>query len=190
MNETAAMLAFTLEPEPIDPSMADRILDVERPTGAPDTSGAAPVDELAARRDRRSRRGWWAVAGVAAAAALVIASISVLRPSTEVRPNWAQQVIAFEGDEGELSMAFVPGEPGAVFWGQDLPDPGAGNIYEIWMIQDETPIRGACVEPVDGHVAAFIDADVSEAELMAVTVESSACPDAPTSDIVFQAELV
>ena len=40
-----------------------------------------------------------------------------------------------------------------------------------------------------GAGAAFLDADVSQAEVMAVTVESSACPDAPTTDPIFTAEL-
>jgi hypothetical protein len=38
-------------------------------------------------------------------------------------------------------------------------------------------------------VAAYVDADLSSAELMAVTVESSDCPDAPTTDPVYTAAL-
>jgi len=51
------------------------------------------------------------------------------------------------------------------------------------------PVRTACLAPSEGAVAAYLDADLSSAELMAVTVESTDCPDAPTTDPVFTAEL-
>ena len=57
------------------------------------------------------------------------------------------------------------------------------------MFEGDQPVRSACLAPDDGAVAAYLDADLSSAELMAVTVESAACPDAPTTDPVFTAEL-
>jgi hypothetical protein len=105
--------------------------------------------------------------------------------------SWAQRVVTFDGEgDAELAMAYVPGQSGAVFWGDDLPDPGAGQTYEIWMIQGETPVSGGCVTPTDGRVALFVDANVSEAELMAVTLEPEVCPDAPTGDVVLSVPLV
>jgi hypothetical protein len=74
-------------------------------------------------------------------------------------------------------------------WATGLPDPGPGKVYELWMIEDGEPVRGACLAPEGGAVAAFLDADPSSADLMAVTVESQACPDAPTTDPVYTAEL-
>jgi hypothetical protein len=86
-------------------------------------------------------------------------------------------------------MAYTPGERGALVWGAGLPDPGGGKTYELWMIEDGNPVRGACLAPTDGAVATYLDADLSSAELMAVTVESTDCPSAPTTDPVFTAEL-
>ena len=77
-----------------------------------------------------------------------------------------------------------------MFWGEGLPQPGTDEALEIWMIQDGTAVRGACVVPADGRVAAFLDADVSDAEVMAVTVESSSCPEQPTTEPIFTAPLV
>jgi hypothetical protein len=57
------------------------------------------------------------------------------------------------------------------------------------MIEDGAAIRGACLTPTDGAVAAYVDADPSSAELLAVTVESSECPDAPTTDPIYTAEV-
>jgi hypothetical protein len=86
-------------------------------------------------------------------------------------------------------MSYTPGEPGALVWATGLPDPGPGKVYELWMIEDGEPIRGVCLTPEDGAVAAFLDADPSAADLLAVTVESERCPDAPTTDPVYTAEL-
>jgi hypothetical protein len=58
------------------------------------------------------------------------------------------------------------------------------------MIDDGAAVRGACLAPTEGAVAAYVDVDLSSAELMAVTVESTGCPAAPTTDPLFTAELV
>jgi hypothetical protein len=87
-------------------------------------------------------------------------------------------------------MAYVPGTSGVVFWGAGLPDPGPGYTYELWMIDDDTPIPGGRVTPVDGRLAAFVDADIGTAEQMAVTIEPSSCPGAPTSEPIQSLTLV
>jgi len=179
--ETASMLAATLDPVEVDPAIADAI--VATSTAAVPTATGRPAT-------RRSGRGWAAIVAVAAVVVLVVGSLVVLRdrsPATSV--DWAQRVVAFEGTSGELAMAYVPGESGVVFWGDGVPQPGEDQTLEIWMIQGDEVVRGACIVPTDGRVATFLDADVSQADVMAVTVESSACPDAPTTDPIFTAEL-
>jgi hypothetical protein len=186
--EVAGMLALALDPLPVDEDMADRILVQEQREGhRPDrTAAAPPADELSGRRDGRLSR-WQAAFGVAAAVALVLAFVLATRPDGGVRVPGT--IVAFEGAPGELAMAFSPGERGALVWGTGLPDPGNGKVYEVWMIEDGDPVRGACLTPTEGAVAAYLDADLSSAELMAVTVESTGCPSAPTTDPVFTAEL-
>ncbi len=180
--EVAGMLALALDPRPVDPSMVDRILaQPQRSAGAV----AGPVDEVSARRDGRLGR-WQAASGVAAAVALILAIVLATRPDGVPVP---ETIVPFEGAPGELAMAYTPGEGGVLIWGTGLPDPGAQRVYELWMIENGEPVRGACLTPSDGAVAAYIDADPSSAELMAVTVESSECPDAPTTDPIFTAAL-
>ncbi len=201
-SETAAMLALSLEPVDVAPDAADRILAVakaDRPrpaaTAMAPAAGAPieePEDELERRRERTGRsRAWRAAVGIAAAFVLVVGGVTLFRSTgtQDVSTNWAQTVKTFDG-EGELAMAYVPGTPGVVLWGEGLPDPGPGNTYEIWMIDDETPISGGCLSPVDGRLAAFIDADIGTAEQMAVTVEPASCPAAPTSDPIQSLVLV
>lgn len=179
------MLAFALDPRPVSDGMVDRILSPSR-TDVGTTALAAP-DALAARRNGRLVR-WQAAFGVAAAVALVLAIVLATRPSGG--PSVPATVVAFDGTApGQVALAYTPGEPGAFVWATGLPDPGPGNVYEVWMIEGDQAVRGACLSPEDGAVATYLDADLSSADLMAVTVESAACPDAPTTDPVYTAEL-
>jgi hypothetical protein len=191
--ETAGMLAFSLEPEPVDLSMADRILSAAHEE--PDTAAVLVEhtdDDLSQRRERRAGRGWQALVAVAAALALVIIAASTLRqgatPVTSASPS--QQIVRFEGDiGGTLAVAYTPGRPGAIFWGSGMSDPGEDQVYEIWMVQDGAPISGGCVRPQDGTIAVAVDADIGTSESMAITIEDAACPAAPTTPPVMQAEL-
>jgi anti-sigma-K factor RskA len=182
--EVAGLLAYALDPRPVDDAMVDRILS--RP-GGPATA-AAPVDEVSTRREARLGR-WQAAFGVAAAIALVLAVVLATRPGGAPEEVVAGRFVRFDGPVGTLAMAYTPGEPGVVIWGTGLPDPGIGRVYELWMIQGDTPVRGACLTPTDGAVAAFVDADLAAIEQMAVTVEARTCPSAPTTDPVYAAEL-
>jgi Anti-sigma-K factor rskA len=189
--EVAGMLALSLDPRPVSDEMVDRILSQPR-TGVTTTDSAAPAaaatpDELAARRDGRLVR-WQAAFGVAAVIALVLAIVLATRAGGPSVPG--NVVVAFDGAApGRVALAYTPGEPGALVWATGLPDPGSGNVYAVWMIEGDEPVLGACLAPEDGAVAAHLDADLSSAELMAVTVESAECPDAPTTDPIYTAEL-
>lgn len=190
-NEVAGMLALSLDPKPVDEGMADRIVAQGQRPASREEQGpdriviASSVDELSSRRDARLGR-WQAAFGIAAAIALILAFVLATRPGGVEVPG---TIVAFQGERGELAMAYTPGERGALVWGAGLPDPGGGKTYELWMIEGGNPVRGACLAPTDGAVAAYLDADLSSAELMAVTVESTDCPSAPTTHPIFTAEL-
>ncbi|HEY6566892.1 MAG TPA: anti-sigma factor [Actinomycetota bacterium] len=191
--ETAGRLGFSLDPEPVDAGMADRIIGT--PIEAPPPNADPPSDDLSQRRERRAVRGWHVLVAVAAAFALIVVAAVTLRPGTTsiVDASPSQQIVRFEGDgtdSASLAMAYTPGRPGAVFWGRNMPDPGEGQVYEIWMIQDGTPVGGGCVSPRDGTIALAVDADIGTTEQMAVTVEDAACPAAPTTAPIMSAQLV
>jgi hypothetical protein len=190
--EVAGRLAFALDPRPVPAGMVDRIL--AEPQRARARQGdevprdEVPRDEVARdevgrRRDARLRR-WQAATGVAAAIAVLLAIVLVTRG-----PVVPDRFVPFRGGSGELAMAYTPGEPGVFVWGIGLPDPGPGKVYELWKFRNGAPIRGACLSPADGSLAAFVDTDLGSSEAMAVTVESEACPAAPTTEPVYTAEL-
>ena len=175
-EETAGLLAFALDAVPVREELADRVLEGARVAGW-------------AGRRRPQRRA--ALVAIAAALVVVIAGVATLRPRTQpiAGASAAQQVRRFQGGAGTLAMLYEPGQPGALVWGEDLPSPGAGKTYEIWMITGSAPVSAGCASPTDGELSAFTDADVSRSDLMAVTLEPRSCPPAPTTQPVYTATL-
>lgn len=191
--EVAGRLAFALDPEPVDPAMADVILRVaegapeERPVARTETRELPRVPETP-----RVGRGWRALVGVAAAFALIVGgyvALDATRRADLGQVAASQQVVRFEGEGGRLAMAYEPGSPGAVLFGTGFADPGPDRVFGIWMFHGDVPTSGGCLTAPDGVIAAVLAADVSEAELMAVTIEPASCPDQPTTAPILTAAL-
>ena len=184
-DETAGRLGFALDPTPVDMEQANEIL---RRATHPATQDAVPPPSVlpttSSERDVPAvGRTWPALVAAAAVVVLLVSAVAIFGPgrSTEVTVSTNQTVVGFTGDTGELAMAYEPGKPGALFVGSGFPDPGSDKVYAIWMLQGSTAVSGGCVRPHDGSIVAFVDADLAEADRMAVTVEPSSCPSQPTS---------
>jgi hypothetical protein len=198
--DVAGRLAFTLDPEPVSPDLEDRVVALATASATvPDAPPPSQNDELAQRRTERGRRGGSlarTLVAIAAAFVLFVGGWAIGSATSGGEPSIPAdaRVVAFEGaDTGDatLSVAYTPGEPGVYVLGSDLPAPADDQVYEVWMIQDGQPVPGPCLRPeADGSLFAFADADLGTTEAMAITVESSSCPSAPTSDPVFTAEIV
>lgn len=189
-GETAGMLASVLAPVPVDEQMIDRILATPRDR-QPSSVTSHHRDELAEHRTRRFPT-WQALSAAAAVAVVLVVAVATLRPSTttvDLVPA-SQRIAVFEGStDATLAVAYTPGEPGAIFWGSRLPDPGEGSVYEIWMIEDGKAVSGGCVSPIDGVIALRVDATIGTTEAMAVTKESSDCPASPSGFPILSADL-
>ena len=177
-DATAGLLGFALDPVAVDPAMADRILARPRVT-----TGRAESPE------RRGR--WWTAVAVAVVVVVMFATVAVLRPRTQTvaGATLTSRVVVFQGGSGQVAMAYSPGEPGALIVGKELPPPGPGRTYEIWAITGTTPVSAGCVSPTDGRLAAVTDLDVSTSDVMAITVERTDCPAAPTTQPVYTATI-
>jgi anti-sigma-K factor RskA len=186
-DETAGRLAFALEPEAVDPEMADRILAFDRDEAAKPRAPDGEIEDLALRR----ARGWRRALAVAASFVVLVAGVAIIRSDGgTVVALPTQRFLELDGEEGtSFAIAYTPGEAGVIVWGQDLPDPGAERVYELWAITGGTAVSQGCLRPAGGGIAAFLDTEIGDAEVMAVTVESASCPDAPTTDPVYAGEL-
>jgi Anti-sigma-K factor rskA len=182
--EVAGGLGFALEPVAVRPGFAQQTFD--RALGA----DAAPATPRAERGRRRNVLR--PLLGIAAAFVLFVGGWIVGVTMTEDEPALTEATtVSFEGDgSGTISAAYRPGEPGMFLLGSDLPALPAGRVYELWVFEGDTPASALCARPSeDGSLFEFVDTSLEGVGLMAVTVEPASCPDAPTSDPVFTAEV-
>jgi anti-sigma-K factor RskA len=180
LGDAAGRLAFALDPVSVREDIREDILSA---------SPAKPYRRVLVFRP-----------ALVAAAAVVLVAAGALggfllapRQQPEIAPlarllaRSDVQVVRFEGANGNLAAAVAPRE--GFLLGVDLPALPAGRVYELWMFRGQTPVRGLCVEPEDGVVAARFHADVGRSDALAVTVESASCPSQPTTEPVFFAPL-
>jgi hypothetical protein len=169
--ETAGRLAFSLDPVPVGDDVADGIL---RPAGVGDPPSAVPS-------------AWSRVLIAVAAAVVLVVVVVVVRNETQS----SQIAATFTGSvPAHLEMRFTPGDPGARLNGSGFAPLASDRTYELWMIHpDGTPIRATCFTPDEGRVHLVLATPVQGSDVMAVTVESSTCPTAPTTTPILSADL-
>jgi len=182
-GEVAGRLAFALDPVAVRDGFAEETF--ERAFGG----SAAAVDTR-----RTSRSGWLRpLAAVAAAIVLFAGGIVVGAAVNGGNEGAAEKtVLTFQSqtEPGTLTAAFTPGQAGVYMVGTGLPALPEGKVYELWLFEGQTPVSAMCAAPsADGSVFGFADASLQDVGLMAVTVESSDCPAAPTTDPIFTAEV-
>ena len=188
-REVAGRLASALPPAAVPRGMEDRLLTRARArAGRPVTAG---------RRAGAARRF---LAAAAAAAVLAVGGLGgyVLgtRANAEVsalagfiaRPG--TRVVSFSGEgQGTLAAAFRPGERSVYVVGSNLSPPGAGKVYELWLIRGRTPAPAGTFVPRGDLVVERLEADPSTADVLAVTVEEAPGAKRPTTEPIFTAEV-
>jgi anti-sigma factor RsiW len=169
-----------------------------RPAEAP----MAPMVSLDARR-RRHRRLL-----AAAAAAVLVPGVALggwgLGVQSEQRQQ--QQLAAQEQDranrllaapdvtthrievEGRTATVVVSQqEDAALFVSTDLPDPGQGREYQLWLLQEDIPIPGAHF--TGGQVRTWLDGEVADAGAIAMTIEPAGGSTTPTLPVLAATEI-
>ena len=172
-EEVAGRLAFALEPVAVRDGFREQTFELALGEQTTSTRGA--------------RRGFLRpLIGVAAAFALFVGGWLIggaVTGDPEVPAN--ATVIALQGEPGggTFTAAYQPGEPGLYLLGSNLPALPEDRVYELWLFTGETPASAVCGTPSeDGSLFEFVDTSLEGVGLMAITVETSACPDAPTTD--------
>jgi anti-sigma-K factor RskA len=182
---TAALAVAASGPEPPS-SLRDRVLGSAR---------AEPqyVVPLASCRSR-----WTPVLGVAAAAAAVVAiglgfyaiSLSQDLDDTRTALEAVERTQAVLADPGARTIelqsgagALVVGADGAaVLVLDDLEPAPAGSTYELWIVDDETPVPAGLFAGSGGRDVVPVEGTVPSGAFVAVTVEPEEGTDAPTTD--------
>lgn len=186
--ETAGRLGFALDPVPVRAGLEDEVVGRATSESPPPRSLRPDGPGARAPRPRPLR----AIAAVAASLVLFVAGWAVgSRSGDDGSGTDGARVVAFEGEgAGSLSVAFRPGEEGVYLLGSGLERPPGGAVYEVWMLDDGVPVPATCFTPTgEGTVFEFLEAELGTAEAMAVTVEASSCPDAPTTDPILVADV-
>ena len=182
-GEVAGRLGLALDPVAVPAGFEDETVELALgrspgPPSPPETSAG---------------RGWRALVAVAAALVLFVGGAIVgaaVFGGGEV-PSGATVLRLQPQDAnltGTITAAFTPGEPGIYLQGSGLEPLPRDQVYELWLIEGQTPAAAVCVRPGDdGSVFAFADREVTGNDVMAVTVEPSTCSDAPTTPPIWVA---
>ena len=180
--ETAGLLAFSLEPEPVRPIAPAPALSVVTEDEPP-----AP-----------GRRRWpILLAAAAVAAALVIggivgANLADRSGTSDLAALLAEpgtRILRFDGSSGAVAMAVSADGSRSYLVGRDLAAPPADKVYEVWSITGTTPTSIACITPTDGSIDETLQTNLAGANVVAVTVEDASCPSAPTTDPILTATI-
>jgi hypothetical protein len=185
-DEVAGRLAFALDPVAIPEGFEARVVAVAtRGRRSARPIQAAPPSRRRAGLGRRLRP----LVAIAASLVLFAGGWAVGDLTGDGAPE-ATRVVQFQGEDGSLSVAYRPGERGIYLLGSDLEQPPEGSVYEVWLIQGETPVAGPCLTPQpDGSLFAVVDAEMGSTHTMAVTVEPETCSTAPTTEPILTAQI-
>ena len=193
--DVAAMLGAGLAPTPISKDLEDRTVAAaltSRPSTGRVTGDGGPAAIAPTHRRRNAL--------IAIAAAVVLVAVGALggylaAPRNPVESFIGQpgvQIVPFEpsnGTGGTMTLAVAPDGTSGYVLGSGLAVPPPGKTYELWTIQGKTPTSLGCVVPTDGQVVFPVTGSFATADVAAMTVESDACPSAPTTSPVMVASL-
>jgi Anti-sigma-K factor rskA len=199
-DEVAGRLAFAVEPAEIREGFEDQLVALARGGESPERGDDAPPSIARERERRRFARPMRLLAGVVAAALIVGAGVGgyLLAPKETTAQALGQFLQQHENARrvplsgsanGVMNIFYAPGNPDVFVVGSGLDQPPSGKAYELWMFRGQTPVSAGCFAPEKGNVLHEVNADLSGANAMAVTVESNACPAAPTSQPVMSASI-
>lgn len=157
---------------------------------------AAPVAPPAGRAARRSgssrRTVWLAVAATALGAAAIPSAVAWQQAQTAHRFELQVQVLAdvladpdarivhADVTGGGVAVGVLAGER-ALFTASGLTGPGAGKVYQLWVLRDGQPLPAALLADDAGRVRAITD-NFATGDSLAVTIEPVGGSKQPTTD--------
>ncbi|MEX5302701.1 anti-sigma factor [Kocuria sabuli] len=169
-------------------------------------TGASSGAEVVFLAQRRRPRRQWLAAAAAAAVLLPGAALGGWAIGTQTEQREQQQLAAQEQDrqtrllaaadvathqlavDGRTATLVVSEqEDVAMLVAADLPAPGEGQEYQLWLMQDGSPVPD--VHFGGGQVQVWLDGDVDRAGAVAMTVEPAGGSETPTLPVLAAVEV-
>jgi anti-sigma-K factor RskA len=99
--------------------------------------------------------------------------------------------VSLRGDGASGTLWTVPRESIACLMIEDLPDPGDGNVYQIWLVRAGTPVSAGTFVPQGRESWTVVRADEPPAsyESLGITIEPRGGSPAPTGPRVLQGSI-
>lgn len=197
--EVGAQLAAGAAAEP-PPDLRASVLSAIASTGSssstPRSDGGPSGAQVIPLRGRRNRRGFRLLAGAAAAA--VVAGAALGGWNLGVRSEQQQEQLEAQQEDRETRLLSAPdvtthridvdgraatlvvsrAQDAALFVAADLPDPGEGREYQLWLLDGETPLPD--VHFAGGETRIWLTGDLAQAGGVAMTVEPAGGSTIPT----------
>lgn len=199
-REAAVGLSEGLEADP-PADLRRRVLDeaattLQRPVehtlaeGTGERGHDAPVVPLGARRDARGRRlPTWAV-GLIAAAAVGVGAVAVTQLWPEPEVGMAQQVLDADdaarhtaaADGASLVAVQSAGLDRVVLVVDDMPQPPAGRVYQLWFVHaDGSAVSAGLMPSSEGRAEVLLEGAPAGADAVGITVEQAGGAAQPTT---------
>jgi anti-sigma-K factor RskA len=172
-QETAAVLAYDIEAPAPPPALRERILArarAERP------------------RNVIPLRPRWALptaAAVAAVAACAAIGLGIWAATLNSRLDDRAEVVALSGARGSLVVQ-PSGEAALIVSG--LARAPAGKTYELWVIDEGTPLAAGLFQAGEGRTAVALTRPVPDGAVVAVTLERAGGVRKPTTEPIITAQ--
>lgn len=173
---------------------------------SPEISTGHPGAQVVSLDARRRRRGRRLLALAAAAVLLPGVALGGWGLGVQSEQRQQEQLAAQEQDRENRLLAApdvtthrieVQDRPAtllvsqqqdtALFVSTDLPDPGPGREYQLWLMQDDTPVPDTHF--TGGQVRTWLDGEVAEAGAIALTIEPAGGSTTPTPPILAATEI-
>jgi anti-sigma factor RsiW len=101
-------------------------------------------------------------------------------------PDVAVRHVEMDGG-GAATVIASRDRDAALLVASDVADPGEGRQYQLWLMEDGTPVPDATFDA--GADGVWVDGDIEGAQALAVTVEPEGGSESPTSDPLMVAEI-
>jgi anti-sigma-K factor RskA len=191
LRRTVSVLPLLVDDREPPPALRDRIMEsVRRET----QYQASSITIAPAAKAEPPRRPVWLRVGssmafrrLAVAAAIVLAiGLGFAAGSRTGQP--ALRTWALTGTQSAPSaqgaLVYAPGQQSAVLTVSGLPSLQVGQIYEAWLIRNGAPVDVGVSRGADGKLVLAISRNVSDYQVVAVTIEPGEQPKPTTTPIV------